>query len=978
MPNNLFLSNLRFLRKSFAIGGFAPIFALSAPMAISMELHVSPSGSDSHSGTVQAPLKTLGAARDAARRYAGKEAVTITVADGVYYLPETLVFHPEDSGSKTHPIRYKAANEGAAIISGGLKLELKWTPFRDGIFQANTPPGLAIDQLFIAGKRQRMARYPNYDAAKTTDAYQGYSADAFSNERAARWTDPKGGYIHAMHSGRWGGYHYRITGKNEDGSVAYEGGWQNNRQMGMHPEFRMVENIFEELDAPGEWFHNAKQNTLFFMPEPGTDPQTSSAEVVRLHHLIEFQGSEKSPIRFITLEGFVFRHAARTFMENKEPLLRSDWTIYRGGAVTLTGTENIGIHDCEFDQPGGNAVFFNHYNRNSDVRGCHIHDAGASGVCFVGDPAAVRNPLFEYGQTHDLTQIDRTPGPKTNNYPANCAVIDTLIHGIGRVERQPAGVQISMAQDITVKDCSIYDCARAGINIGDGCWGGHVIEGCDVFDTVLETHDHGSFNSWGRDRFWMSNHRGVSMPEVKKDPKLPFLDVVKTIIIRDSRWRCDHGWDVDLDDGSSNYEIYNNLMLRGGLKLREGYGRKAYNNVMVNCGLHPHVWFDESGDQFYQNIVMAAHADISMPPDWSKGVDRNFFSSEGALQDARSKGCDANSLSGDPLFVNPETGDFRVQKDSPAMKIGFRNFPMDRFGVKKPSLKAMAKTPEIPALQSGSPQAPIVTQPHYWLGSRLHGLKGEEFSAFGVTRDDGGVQLVDVPEGSPAASAGLKSNDLIQAVNGTKTPGTSEFFAALLAAGDRPLRLKVVRFQKASEINLTPDVHLLAESGSDEASFSKLKPVSGSPGIVTASQPTDNQPLGNLTDGQLTKDYGPVFANGARETSYMMDLGSVKSVTSISSWSFNQNGNRARQLVTIFGSPSDTNPGWDTKDRSKFIPLGTIDTASLPIETFHAASLRSCSGKNLGNFRWIVWTVDPATAQQEHSAYQELEVRAGL
>jgi hypothetical protein len=29
-----------------------------------------------------------------------------------------------------------------------------------------------------------------------------------------------------------------------------------------------------------------------------------------------------------------------------------------------------------------------------------------------------------------------------------------------------------------------------------------VIEFCDVFVTVKETGDHGSFNSWGRDRYW--------------------------------------------------------------------------------------------------------------------------------------------------------------------------------------------------------------------------------------------------------------------------------------------------------------------------------------------------------------------------------------------------------------------------------------------------------------------------------------------
>ncbi len=126
-------------------------------------------------------------------------------------------------------------------------------------------------------------------------------------------------------------------------------------------------------------------------------------------------------------------------MDTKEPLLRSDWAIYRGGAFMLTGTEDVSILDTEFDQVGGNAIFVNNYNRRTLVKGCHIHDVGASGVCFVGDPDAVRDPLFEYGEKNDLSAIDRTPGPKTNNYPAQGAVEDCLIHGIGRVERQPAG-----------------------------------------------------------------------------------------------------------------------------------------------------------------------------------------------------------------------------------------------------------------------------------------------------------------------------------------------------------------------------------------------------------------------------------------------------------------------------------------------------------------------------------------------------------
>jgi len=762
------------------------------------EFHVSPTGKDSNTGSASAPFATLGAARDATRKMAGKESVTIVMADGIHYLPETLVFRPEDSGTKEHPVLWRAANEGKTVLSGGRKLKLEWKPWRDGIFMAATPAGMTIDQLFINGTRQHMARYPDYNPELKTAAYQGFAADATSNERAARWANPTGGYIHAMHKQRWGGYHYRITGKNPDGSLAYEGGWQNNRQMGMHRAFRMVENIFEELDAPGEWFHNAQTNTLYFKPQTGTDMSKASIEVVELAHLIEFNGSLEKPVKHIQLQGLTFRHTARTFMNTREPLLRSDWTIYRGGAVMLTGTEDIHVLDSTFDQPGGNAVFVNFYNRRALIKGCHIHDAGASGVCFVGDPEAVRDPLFEYSKGQDFKTIDRTPGPKTENYPADSAVEDCLIEGIGRVERQPAGVQISMARRITVRDTTVHDCARAGINVSEGTWGGHLIERCDVFDTVLETHDHGSFNSWGRDRYW----KAASAADVAKEPKLPYLDAMETTIIRDSRWRCDHGWDIDLDDGSSNYEIYNNLMLAGGLKFREGYGRKAYNNVMVNNGFHPHVWYEDCASEFQRNIVMKKHAPIGMKKDWGILVDNNFFTSGVDSTPPADSGCDAHSLSGDPMFVEPASGDFRVKDGSPVLKTGFKNFPMDQFGVKKPALKAIAKTPVIPALRTATapdakPQAAV-----QWLGAKLHSLQGEEFSAFGVSKEDGGVQLVRVPEKSDATRAGFQDNDLVQQVNGMKVSNTDQFFAALQKAGESPIKLHVIRNQQALEITL--------------------------------------------------------------------------------------------------------------------------------------------------------------------------------
>lgn len=787
------------------------LLAFSFISCSGLDIYVSHDGNDQNDGSENSPVATLQKAQELAREQARQQVINIHVKDGVYYLPKTLVFGAEDAGVEGREITYQAVNEGKAIISGGSQLALNWEPYRDGIYQAKTPEGLNIDQVFINEKNQRMARYPNYDASKKTAAYQGFATDAFSKERVADWANPTGGYIHAMHRSRWGGYHYRITGKDEEGEVTYEGGWQNNRQMGMHKEFRMVENIFEELDAPGEWYHNANTNTLYYYPTAGLDLQSAKVEIVRLRHLIEFKGTESDPVSYIKLKGFVFRHAARTFMDTKEPMLRSDWAIYRGGAIKLTGTEHISILDSEFDQVGGNAIFFNNYNRDGLVKGCHIHDVGASGVCFVGDPNAVRNPLFEYQEKNDLATIDLTPGPQTNNYPANSTVEDCLIHGIGRTERQPAGVQIEMAQYITVRDVSVYDCARAGINIGDGAWGGHLIEGCDVFNTVLETHDHGSFNSWGRDRFWRSD-RSTSQEFIDKNPDLPFLDAMAITTIRNSRWKCEHGWDIDLDDGSSNYEIYNNLLLNGGLKFREGFRRKAWNNVILNNGFHPHVWYNNSGDEFYSNIITGEHRAIGVKekPGSGKRVDENLF--YGNLTQAKYAytdfDWDLNSINGDPLFVDPGNGDFSVKEGSPAFQIGFKNFPMDQFGVKKVSLRVIAETPEIPAVRYDGGGLAFGQKkkndfvPFDWLGIKLRALEGEAYSAFGVAQSDGGLAVEEVHEGSILQKAGINEDDLILAINDEATRNRKMFQRVAARHKEKALTLTIVRNQATKTITV--------------------------------------------------------------------------------------------------------------------------------------------------------------------------------
>lgn len=760
---------------------------------------VSPSGNDTNRGTIEKPFATLQRAQQAVRQKSGD----VLLRGGTFYLPAPLVFTAEDSGTKDKPVVFQNYKDEKPVISGGIRLNrLNWQPFTNGIVQAQVPADLQTEEIFINGERQILARYPNFDPK--AKYFDGFAPDAISKERAARWANPVGGYYHAMHPAFWGDFTWRITGKNTNGEPTLEGGWQNNRGAAAHRDVRFVEDIFEELDAPGEWFLNQQTHTLYLYPPAGLDLKKAVVEATRLRTLIEFRGDQPNPVKWINLRGLTFRHAERTVMDNREPMLRSDWTIYRGGAVFFNGSEDCALVDSFIDQVGGNAVFVNNYNRRIAIRGTQIAKAGASGICFVGDPKAARSPLFNYHHVQDLDKIDRTPGPKSNNYPADCLVEDCLIYLTGRVEKQTAGVQIELAQDITVRHCSIYDLPRAGINIDSGCWGGHVVEWCDIFDTVKETGDHGSFNSWGRDRFWRPNIAEVNA-WVKQAPELPLLDVVKPIVLANNRWRCDHGWDIDLDDGSSNFIITNNLCLRGGIKNREGFKRVVANNIMVENGYHPHVWYSECGDIFRRNLVWTDYQPAVMHrPPWGAEMDFNLVHKSGATTTSpatrlqEQSGRDPHSIVADAQFVDPARGDYRVKDGSPALALGFVNFPMDQFGVRKPELKARTRTPQLP--QTKPVAAASVTRaadPVTWLGASVRNITSEgEMSAFGLPGVTG-VLVLEVPAEAAPAKAGLRKNDVILSVKGAKTSDTTTLRQKTPSSSvGSALRLGVSRDQK--------------------------------------------------------------------------------------------------------------------------------------------------------------------------------------
>ena len=291
---------------------------------LAADIYVSQDGSDTNSGSESEPLATLAAAQQKVRLLAGKEAVTVWVADGTYHLDQTLHFGEADSGTADAPVIYQAMPGALSTLKGSLPLDSNaWEPWQDGIYKQSLKgtalEGRPINQLFMSDERMVRARFPNWDYSnplRTGDGYlQSGGTDNPSmkkiawnsgplDERVPQWEHPEKGIVHAFHARNWGNFQFRIgnidTAKR---TIQFsDGGWQAQRRergvggKGRHGSPFYIDNIFEELDAPFEWYHDSEADIIYFKPPAGMDLSTVDVEAAVLNRLIEVEGATASSL----------------------------------------------------------------------------------------------------------------------------------------------------------------------------------------------------------------------------------------------------------------------------------------------------------------------------------------------------------------------------------------------------------------------------------------------------------------------------------------------------------------------------------------------------------------------------------------------------------------------------------------------------------------------------------------------------------
>ena len=258
-----------------------------------------------------------------------------------------------------------------------------------------------------------------------------------------------------------------------------------------------VENIKEELDVPGEWYHDPTEGThgtLYLIPplDQATGrymiglqiPPNPALELVATVHkrAVTIIGNSTMPVRNFVLANVTVAHTEATYMDKFEVPSGGDWAIHRGGAVFVDGAHNVEISGVTFDQVDGSGVFFSRHVRNSRIQDNSFFVTGETAILLVGSSGKHRTNMAE-----------------TVQYPAFNTIERNLVDTVGVWAKQSAAYFKSITRENVVRSNVFFNGPRSGVNFNDGAMGGELLEGNLLLNFVRESDDHGPFNSWGSD-----------------------------------------------------------------------------------------------------------------------------------------------------------------------------------------------------------------------------------------------------------------------------------------------------------------------------------------------------------------------------------------------------------------------------------------------------------------------------------------------
>ena len=676
--------------------------------------HLTSHGSDT---APTGPWASLAGARDALRKLRSDGTLQgqahVEIADGFYPLADPVAFGPEDSHCT-----YAAAPNAQPIFDGGRVLtgwvetthagQRAWTLELPEVATGH----LYFRSLYVRGKRRPRARFPKFSPdSEGAEKTLRIGAMRFPERRKLFDGDhmfqPVAGDFQPWASLRDAEVvllHYWVETRLPNPHFDPATGWVTctrrsvfNLYESFNPKLARyyIDNLFEALTEPGEWYLDRTTGHLTYLPLP--DETLADTEVVAplvtsfinvAGHAFN-QGSDVGdplgtrPVEHLAFVGLTFRH--------------SDWYQPSAGMLPHDREAAMGIRDIPLGsapQAAAHvpAVVSFQWARQCRMEDCTIEHTGFSGLEFgpgCRDCDATRNTLQHLGGGGVKiggAELDGPPGDRTGQI----RFCDNIVRHVGRVFHQSVGILLTHAFDCDLLHNEIAHTCYTGISIG-WSWGYRetITRNIRIENNLIHDICEGV----------LSDNGGIYL-----------LGVQPGTVVRGNhlyRVTCaDYGgWGIYPDEGSSHLLIENNWVHdTQGPSLNIHFGRELVvrNNVFARCGdnfvgvgrvekhiaatlLH-NVLIGPSpapyGAGYAGDIRDALRTDTNLfwfpgaadippctHPEYRKDVPRLVTWSEWMAA-----GHDRNSILADPLATETDTS-LLFAPESPALALGFR--PVD-------------------------------------------------------------------------------------------------------------------------------------------------------------------------------------------------------------------------------------------------------------------------------------------------------------
>jgi hypothetical protein len=479
--------------------------------AATPHLYVSPAGDDANPGTKDKPVRSLERARDLARTVKqkstdGSYGCMVLLSGGVFRLTKTLTLDARDSGSPGDPVVYLAVEGEKPIITGALRVTgWKLAEAARNLWSAPAPPGLKnTRQLYVDGVRARRAerRLP----VKLTKTETGYIADSdfagWKNPAEVEFVYTGGNSLWTEHSeglGAWTEPRCPVASINGTTITMAQPCWDNSTRRIMLPRNTpgmdrartvnlvgpasigkvpvSVENAYELLGTPGQWYLDVSTATFYYVPRAGEDLATADVEAPVLEKLIVGEGTAAQPLRNLVFYGLEFTGA--TWLSPSGPEGFSEiqanytvtgsngWAVQGLGNLTPNGDQPYGAWTkipgnisfclgvsvqfmyCAFVHLGGAGLELGHGSQSNVVMGCVFTDISGNGLELGG-----------------VDQPDATGGDITSDN----GVGNNHIYNVGAEFHGGVGICVGYALRSFIDHNQLDHLPYSGISIGWGGW----------------------------------------------------------------------------------------------------------------------------------------------------------------------------------------------------------------------------------------------------------------------------------------------------------------------------------------------------------------------------------------------------------------------------------------------------------------------------------------------------------------------------